>query len=337
MPNLYEYSLLVAVLGGMVLNNYNEKYRMTENITWDKLEVWMDFFYNIGEFVENQKNINLYISYIDDIFPSIFLAKGIIDCYLEKLSYDIPPIEEELEIGKILLYKEGDKWLKAKVLNVFNHSIFTEASRNPYISLEFDSRIKSNNLTNQTPKSKWEGNIKLNANYKSTSGRAVRINNNISNYFSEKYGQSVTDYITSTNKILVNIVGHNISEKLKNDIELLEFETHNYAYNLNEIFYFDDEKYSYHNIKIIKSKEQKKTQNDKPVSIFVGDNASVTMSNSATNRNVFISNRRNRNTMREILLSNINNAPQRNKNEELTNFIKKHNLKVPKGVEIYAY
>ncbi|RIN41543.1 hypothetical protein, partial [Staphylococcus simulans] len=77
--------------------------------------------------------------------------------------------------------------------------------------------------------------------------------------------------------------------------------------------------------------------NDESVSIFVGDNASVTMSNSITNRNIFISNRRNRNTMREILLSNINNAPQRNKNEELTNYIKKHNLKVPKGVEIYAY
>lgn len=37
------------------MNSYNEKYRMTENITWDNLEVWMDFFYNIGEFVENQK------------------------------------------------------------------------------------------------------------------------------------------------------------------------------------------------------------------------------------------------------------------------------------------
>ncbi|WP_341776498.1 hypothetical protein [Staphylococcus simulans] len=319
------------------MNSYNEKYRMTENITWDNLEVWMDFFYNIGEFVENQKNINLYISYIDDIYPSIFLAKGIIDCYLEKLSYDIPPIEEELVTGDIILYKEGNKWLKAKVLNVFNHSIFTETYRNPYISLEFDSRIKSDNITKQTPKSKWEGNIKLNANYKSTSGRAVKINNNISNYFSEKYGQGVVDYITSTNKILVNIVGHNISEKLKNDMELLEFETHNYAYNLNEIFYFDDEEYSYHNVKMIKSKQQKNIQNDESVSIFVGDNASVTMSNSITNRNIFISNRRNRNTMREILLSNINNAPQRNKNEELTNFIKKRNLKVPKGVEIYAY
>lgn len=324
--------------GEVFVGKYREKYRLSENITWENLEIWMDFFYEIGKFVENQDKINLYISYIEDIYPSIFLAKGVIDQYLENISYDLPSTSDvfQFEIGNTVLYKPDDEWLKAEVVDIINEPLYEGDSLNPRLKLKVILG-KKNQYFPYVPKNRWADRIKLNSNFKSTAGSMVKINDNISSYFSEKYSEEVASYIQSTNLILVNIIGHNISEKFKSKLQLLEFSAFDYAYNLKEIFYFSDEEFSYRNINMIKSKQSKNNDKKFPVSIYVGDNASVTMLNSVTNRNIFVSNRRNKNSMREILLNNVNTSEKNEKQELLRKYLEKNEVDIPKGVEIYAY
>ncbi|WP_142920419.1 hypothetical protein, partial [Staphylococcus xylosus] len=161
----------------------------------------MKFFLLIGEYIDKKDKINIYISYLDEFYPALFIAKGVIDSNLSSIEcklrdYDI---NNDLKIGDNVTYLVGtedgkDIWKKAVVINIYNDENAVKKEWNPYVELKFEKK-KKNEFNHKIPRTIWSKKLRISSNYKSTAGSVVKMNKEIDGYFKDKYSKQVLNHI----------------------------------------------------------------------------------------------------------------------------------------------
>ncbi|WP_070657125.1 hypothetical protein, partial [Staphylococcus sp. HMSC065A08] len=268
----------------------NLKYRTCKTTSWKNVSEWMKFFLLIGEFVDQKDRINFYISYLDEFYPALFIAKGLIDSNLSRMNNNLNnyDINNDLKIGDKVTYLVGNKdgkniWKKAEVINIFNDENALMKEWNPYIELKFE-RKKRNEFNHKIPKTIWSKKLRISSNYKNTAGSVVKMNKEIEGYFKEKYSKKVLDYIQGTNKKQVNIIGLKVQKEWESYSDFLEFSENNIEYTSNDFIFANDSQYSISNVNFIKSVNSKyKVERNIPT-IFVGDSSAITLSKLKTKK-----------------------------------------------------
>src|SRR5699024_4709826 len=177
-----------------------------------ELENWMNFFIHLGKYSAKHKNINVLLSYIDDILPVYFITAGIID---DRLTYYKTYKEELLKIIKekilteeflIVLTDEGI-WREARIIEIKElENMKTEF--NPYIIVDV-IYPKQELVREYIPNTKWLDRIRLTNRYKSTAGTKVTIEDTTSEFLSNFFDQSLLNLLKASSQILVNIIGFN--------------------------------------------------------------------------------------------------------------------------------
>lgn len=326
----------------------NLKYRTSKYSRWNEITNWMKFFILLGEYTESKEEVNIYVSYLDEFYPALFIAKGIIDYNLENLDgclkgYDI---NNDLKIGDNVTYlyetKKGKEiWKKAEVINIYNDDNALKQEWNPFINLKIEIK-KGDYLFHKIPKTIWNNKLRIASNYKNTAGSVVRMNKEIEGYLKEKYSKQAINYLQSTNRKMINICGMNIQNEWGNMQKTLEFLEGNINFTIDDFIFTEESKYSISNVNIIKTIKSKNESIKDAPTIFVGDNSSVTLANFKTKKNIYLSNRKKNNrTMIEMLKQNIIQDSvikySENNSTDLMSFLNKWDIQLPRGVEIYVY
>ncbi|MGY0685437.1 hypothetical protein ACW7DJ_12660 [Mammaliicoccus sciuri] len=326
------------------IENSSYKYRLEDERkyinNWQIQTQWMKFFECIGEFVQTKNNINLYISYLDEILPALFISKGIIENQLEyyKRHDDIPKLVVGDEIA-LLTDSKNEIWRKAKVLEVYYDS--SKIALNPFAKLKIILG-KNNTYDNHIPFREWNTKIRMNPNFKSTAGSKVKLDDSISDFLRRKYSINYLKNLKMKNQNIVNIIGNNIEQTIYDYMKIFNFNNEKHHYKLDDIIQHSGNAKNYSNTQIIKSRNYTNDINNNEVSIFLGDNSSLIFSEYRTERNIFISNRKKNNLQhQEIFLESFLNDSYSNNclevNKEIKEFLKKYKIEIPKGVEIYGY
>ncbi|MBW0764004.1 MULTISPECIES: hypothetical protein [Mammaliicoccus] len=325
-------------------NRISKRYRVkSENRyinKWKQQSEWMDFFEILGKYVQSKKLINLYISYIDETLPAIFLAKGIIENHFENEKF----------LNKLGTLKTGDKvallvdeknriWRKADILDVYDSEYNIEF--NPYVKLHVILG-KNNSYENHIPYKDWNTKIRVNPSYKSTAGTKIQINDYISEYLLNKYGLEYINNLKMNNQNIVNFVGVNIEKTILEYMNIFKFKENNCTFTFKDIIYLKRMAESYSNTQIIKSRTDNSEIYDNDISIFLGDNSSLNFAEYKTNKNIYLSNRKKNNLQyQEIFLDNYMNDSYSHDSEKINNEIKEilnnNKIEIPRGVEIYGY
>lgn len=127
---------------------------------WAQIESWMAFFIKLGEFVRKQSNINVYINYIDDVIPTLFISLGVIYAALSELSNEnkeVVEIEDGLEVGPgdEVAYLDGNGWRRATIIAIEKDDNAYSERFNPYIRLQVE-RAKGNGTLESVPRTFME-------------------------------------------------------------------------------------------------------------------------------------------------------------------------------------
>ncbi|MGK3150090.1 hypothetical protein VQE80_06525 [Staphylococcus shinii] len=331
-----------------ILQWENLKYRICKTSNWEKVREWMKFFLLIGEYIDKKDKINIYISYLDEFYPALFIAKGVIDSNLSSIEcrlrdYDI---NNDLKIGDNVTYLVGtedgkDIWKKAVVINIYNDENAVKKEWNPYVELKFEKK-KKNEFNHKIPRTIWSKKLRISSNYKNTAGSVVKMNKEIDGYFKDKYSKQVLNHIQGTNKKQINIIGSKVQKEWESYNEFLEFSEDNIEYKISDFIFANDSQYSISNVNFIKTINSKSAIENNIPTVFVGDNSALTLSKLKTGKNVILSNRKKYNdTLSELVKQNVLNdlifEHSQIDSKELHNFLNENNVKIPKGVEIFVY
>lgn len=331
-----------------ILQWENLKYRICKTSNWEKVREWMKFFLLIGEYIDKKEKINIYISYLDEFYPALFIAKGVIDSNLAGIESKLKDydVNNDLKIGDEVTYLAGAKngkdiWKKAHVINIYNDKNAANEEWNPYIELQFEKK-KKNEFNHKIPKTIWSKKLRISSNYKSTAGSVVKMNKEIEGYFKEKYSKEVLDYIQGTNKKQINVIGLKVQKEWENYKDFLEFSEMGINYTISDFIFANDSQYSISNVNFIKSINSKYEVERNIPTLFVGDSGALTLSKLKTDKNIILSNRKKNNeTLSELVKQNILNdfilEDKQIDFKELHNFLSEKNVKIPKGVEIFVY
>lgn len=328
------------------INPNQNEYRLTYpyKSEWNNIERWMWFYYCLGEFVKKQSSIDVVISYIDDIVPSLFISLGVIRAELASTCKENKvELTEGLEIGPgdEVAYLDGEGWRKATIIAIENDENAYDEKFNPYIRLKVE-RSKGNGTLESVPRTLWNKKIRISANYKKTSGSVVHLNDALSENFTKRYGAEICDKLKFYNEKYVNLVGTGIENSLLELMELFQFRDQKGNFTFNDFIYLSDKNLNYSNVNVIKSDKSDLQISENSVSIFVGSSAGLNLHDFKASKNVYLINRKRMNLLNnEILETQIKQEIVSKNNEHLTEKLKKFlsnkNVQVPKGCELIVY
>lgn len=331
------------------LNRYNDlMYRTSKNGRWMKISKWMKFFLSIGEYIEKKEYVNIYISYIDEFYPALFITKGLIDANLNNLETKIKDydINIDLKIGDRVAYltevkNDKEVWKKAQVIDIYYDDNALKDEWNPYIELQFEKK-KKNELNYKIPKTKWSKRLRISSNYKSTAGSIIKMNREIEGYFKEKYSEELVDYFQAINKKQINIVGLKVQTEWENYNEYLQFLENNIQFKIKDFIFPNESKYSITNVNFIKTISSKNVAEKGIPTLFVGDNSALTLAKLKTKKNIIVSNRKkNNDVIIDLVKQNVVNdfefENEQEKSDDLHKFLNEKDISIPKGVEVFVY
>lgn len=324
------------------------KYRLIPTLEgkWQQVEAWMEFFFKLGEFISKQSTIDLYINYIDDSIPSLFISLGVIHTALTEMSSEkkeVVEIEEGLEVGPgdEVAYFDGNKWRRAVITAIERDENAYAEKFNPYIRLQVD-RARGNNTLESVPRTLWNKKIRISANFKKTNGSVVRLNDDLSENLILRHGTEACEKLKFYNDKYVNLIGNGIENNLEEIIKLFQFKDEKGIFTLSDYIYFNNRTLNYSNVNIIKSDKFEVNNTDGIISMFVGSSSALNLNEYKTQKNIYIINRKRVNLLNnEVLETQISqdmlNQKTDNSYKELQNFLSSYKLEVPKGCELNVY
>ncbi|MGO4994503.1 hypothetical protein ACTQ5F_05635 [Jeotgalibaca porci] len=313
---------------------------------WAQIESWMAFFIKLGEFVRKQSNINVYINYIDDVIPTLFISLGVIYAALSELSNEnkeVVEIEDGLEVGPgdEVAYLDGNGWRRATIIAIEKDDNAYSERFNPYIRLQVE-RAKGNGTLESVPRTLWSKKIRMSANYKKTSGSVVRLNDDLSENLIKRCGNDICEKLKFYNEKYINLIGSGIEKNIEEIIDFFKFRDKYGEYTMKDYIYFSERGLNYSNVNIIKSDKFEPYNSEEVVSVFVGSSSALNLNQYKTLKNIYIINRKRLNLLNnEVLETQVSQEMVNQKNDklysELQIFLENHGVKVPKGCELIVY
>lgn len=333
-----------------IFNNF--KYR-DSNIKsdWKKSENWMDFFIQLGNYVFNKEEVSVYISYVNEIIPSMFVLLGIAESSISNLRLNENHLEkiilDSLSVGDHVVVKENskdDNWYPAKIKSIENS--YEEPDLNPMIIIDTledkNKKSKSKFISFSIPKRLLVHRVRMNANVKKTAGNNVLLDDGLSEYLEEKYSQRIVNALKMMNKDCVNVFGIGVEKSLIELRKQIEFSDGVNIFNSNDLLFFLSDSYNYKNVNFVNSLESEPKYFAEAISMFVGDNSGNRFAKYKTKKNIYLTNRLKMNQdSNEMLVQRLEKENIGQNTDEMTKelliHLKKQGVNIPRGVELYVF
>lgn len=313
-----------------------------------KLPTWAVFFLEVGRYIAENDKVTLYINYLDEIIPAVFITLGILD-------FEYSQCENQFDLMKCLdtnlvrgsyvsyLYKSNNnkpEWKKAKVIDIKN--IENMDKFNPYLTVELDLP-KQKEYIQKIPSTKILERIRIGGTTRKTAGSTVYVDDNLNKNFKNIFTEETIKIMKFNNRKYVNLIGRGVEkqfEKFSDQITLLRtFYNEKINFKPREWFYFESDSNHFSNINVINS--DKSNFIDDNINIYVGASAGLQNFNHRNDKNVFLVNRMNiSNDFAERLSNNIVKETMFSSSDITNNLLSHLNekeIQIPKGVEILAY
>lgn len=338
---------------GALIKHHQEKsenlsYRIIESgQSWTQTGEWINFFFKLGRFIQQEKEINFFVNYLDRIIPSTFIAMGIIDeYYFEKNKSELENISEDFIVGDEISYLFSDKnWYKAKVIEI-NQLNDMQERFNPY--LKINVTYKNELITVQVPRTFWAKKIRKGGIVTGGSGKSdkVLINDRISEVIASRHSKELVNNLKMYSQINVNLIGWGIDKKIRDVRNKIQFRDKNGSFFITDYLYLNNDiESNYANIYMVSSDKTEINQDSKSVSIFVGAKNALNLSKYKSKRNIYLTSRIRKEYYEDTRLL-INNLTQNSeiskekrveKLDELYDYLQQFNIDIPKGVEVYVF
>ncbi|MGB3161313.1 MAG: hypothetical protein WBA84_08720 [Carnobacterium sp.] len=314
---------------------------------WYKASNWMNFFIQLGTFIELlESDINIFISYIDRTVPATLVAMGIMDIYFEKIKEDKVNIQElgnYYNVGDEIFFLDGSDWRRAIVKGTLNFN----PDFDPYLEITVTRDKSQGKTTELIPYSLWSKKIRSGGKVKGFSGSSTKVtlNDRISEVIELKYSKEVINYLQLKPELHINIVGRGVDSKLRQFRESVQFSNQSGSFLITDYLYLDnDEDTNYINVHMISS-DNKAAVTPNSISLFIGAKAVLDFHESKTKKNIFFTSRiRDAHTSdNELLISQEREKTRLSKEEqllmieEIKDFMKKDDISIPNGVELYVF
>lgn len=314
-----------------------------EKDVWEKSQPWMQFFYHLGRYIQTKDNIQLYISFVDYLYPGVLISLGVIDKYYEEVAARkrkiVKELKDELRKGSDIAVRRkiGDeyKWMKASDVQLAYIKYFEENQ------LEFEiKRAGQPPIKTTTSYKNWLDNVRINGNYTKTAGEIVKLNDDSSSLEKNKdLSLNQVKYLLMFNRNIINFYGHNLENQLNIINESILFENGKERFKLDEYILFEKNGYNYRNARIIKSKKDT-GKNDEGVSIYFGAKTALRY-NDFNHKSVILTTRKHYDLEpNNILFSNLKSDLIHNKstlNDDITEYFEEIGIELPKGVDFFGY
>lgn len=341
--------------GAIVQTNTNLKfeklhYRLISlGEDWSLAENWLLFFLHVGRYVNSYHGeLTVLFSYISTHIPATITLAGYLDSYFSSV-YKIKSFDSEnkkipdFSIGENINYKDGDTWRRGEIVDVFNDENISEKF-NPYLEIEY--KLPGEPLSRTlVPYPLWKDKVRVGGVAKKSSGKSsiVKVNDRISENLVKRYGQASIDYVRMKPSIQVNVIGRNVTERIKEISKSIQLSDKNGIWMPSDLIYLDGGFDSnYINTHVVKNGE--KTKEMKTLSIFFGSKIGLDFWNYRTEKNLFFTSRTRQAHIEDtkLLFNNLSNSSAKNNEQKkaetvrLINYLDSLNIKVPAGVEIYV-
>lgn len=335
--------------------------------SWSEIEEWMVFFILLGKYVQSSKKISVYVNYMDDKIPAVLLTFGAIWQKFEEIRQNRIPLWKEmlnsLSEGDKVTYFDGRNWNEAEVKGLEYNG---NPEFDPYLVVEITKRGNKKG-TYSIPKTLLGNRIRVNANYKKTTGSGVKLNEDFSPALQSLFGTKTCKKIIQIGDPLVYLIGRGIQKDIiqtrnifclvldgtsnrekRSDTFIGEKASPNgdlsiqsLRLSLRDVLVIEDDVKSYQNINFIKS-EMPDVENliSESIRMFVGANNANAFSWALGDRNVILSNRK-RGSQKEDqilvtrLLQERNDNDASEKEKEFRQYLESSNIRIPKGLEYY--
>lgn len=319
----------------MYLNNQTGK--------WQKSNEWMDFFYFLGRYVQSKQSISIYISYMDYYYPGLLMSIGILDKYYEEVSLNktklISDFKNEIELGSDFVVKRGFeneefKWMKASNLEVYTCPYFKEEV------LRFDVKRAGQTPTKSTiPIDRWLDDVRISANYRNTAGSIVTLDDEITSDLLKVGYSRKLNHIKMFNHNVLNLFGYNLNSILLDKSHQLRIKYRTAMLPVNEYIMFESSDFSYKNTRIV-TKNNKQNIREEEARLFFNANNALRYSENYGKKNIYLTTRKQMDTeYNSILFANLDSRILRKQkiNNEIIDYFKQLNIRIPKGVDIFAH
>lgn len=335
-----------------IFNNF--KYR-DSNIKsdWKESENWMDFFIQLGNYIFNKEEVSVYISYVNEIIPAMFVLLGIVESSISNLRLHENHLEkiilDSLSVGDYVVVRENskeDNWYPAIIKNIENSH--KKSNFNPIITTDIledknkNKKSKSKFISFSIPKPFLVHRVRMNANVKKTAGNKVLLDDRLSEYLEDNYSNQIVNALKMMNRDYVNVFGIGVEKSLIELRKQIEFSDGANIFNSNDLLFFLSDGYNYKNVNFINSLESEPKYFEEAISIFVGDNSGNRFARYKAKRNVYLTNRLKMNQdSNEMLVQRLEKENIGQNTDEMTEelliYFKKQGVNIPRGVELYVF
>lgn len=350
--DLYLTKFKAEKTGALITHNQEKSEKFSYRIidigeNWTQTGEWINFFFKLGRFVEQEKEINLFVNYLDRIIPSTLIAMGIVDeYYFEQNQSKLENISDDFIVGDEISYLSDDgNWYKAKVVEINELSYMAERF-NPY--LKISRSYKNEPMTIHVPRTDWPKRIRMGGIVTGSSGTShkVRINDRISEVIALRHSEKLVNSLKIHSQLNVNLIGWGIDKKIRDVSNKMQFSDEKSSFFITDYLYLDNDRESnYANVHMVSSDKTEINQDSNSVSIFVGAKNALKLSKHKSKRNVYLTNRIRKEYYEDtrLLINNLTQSSKLSKEErinkldELYNYLQEFNIDIPKGVEIYVF
>jgi len=329
----------------------NLSYRVIEvGERWNQAGEWINFFFMLGRFIQQEKEINFFVNYLNRTIPSLLISMGIIDEYYSELNRkgfsNINNISDKFVVGDEISYLNDDgKWYKTKVVEVTELSYMPKYF-NPYLIIRGIFNGENTNIS--VPHKDWAKRIRMGGVVSGSPGRSQRVylNDRISEVIASRYSNKLVSQLKMRSKINVNLIGWGVDKKVRDFRNKIQFSDNKGSFLITDYLYLDnDNESNYVNVHMVASDRSDINQDSNSVSIFVGAKNGMNLKEHRSKRNVYITSRIRENYYEDTKLlinyltqSSILTKKQKiNKLDDFYDYLQKFNIEIPKGVEIYVF
>lgn len=314
------------------------QYYEPENKVYKELEEWMDFSIFLGDFIKKyENNINIYLSTPSNLLLSYLIVLGAVNQEFQGIS-DKKLKEKYLQLkeGNKVHYNSSEGWKSCSVLEVVPHPIEDTIMT---IALLDNKKTKV-----YVPEDRWEQDIRISSLDKTAIKNASKVKNvyNLEDNKILSHLYSLENLKRLQNKNSPEIVLFANKKEWLENLEIMLFKFNDYMFRLNDFIYPCTPHFSNVNFLPSSLTDENNDVLESTIVIFLSASRALRkMDECKGQKNLYLIDRHENMEKLERLKEKIEQQiiieGLEVKNKTLIEEINKNNIKVPRGVEVFAW
>lgn len=315
------------------------QYYDSEKEDYKALEEWMKLGLFLGDFLKSYKqNINVYVSTPTNLLISYLIVLGAVNQeFKDESNNNLRTKYLQLKRGSKVHYNSQAGWKSCSVLEVVPHPIDNKIMT---IALLDNKKTKV-----YVPEDKWEKNIRISSLEQTTIKNASKVKNvyNLEDNKILSHLYSTENLKRSQNKNSSEIFVFGNKKEWIENLRVLSFSLNNHFFTLKD-FVYPDQSAHFKNVDFLtySSSDETRTISENAMVIFLGASRTLRKMDEYKNyKNLYLIDRHENiekiESLKEKIEQQILIEGSEVKNNILLEALRKNSVKLPRGVEVFAW